>query len=222
MRNKKKMRKLILFALLTIIFAILICFSIKLKKQKNDYIFDKKNINYSKKIIVVDRKPANEKIKLENLEKESINNLPEYLKYTEFNKFALKKYLDTRNSLIREEPYFEAIIEAAYEFDVNPLLLFAILGQEQGFVPKDNEYAYKIANNPFNVFGSWRDYNTDINDSAKIAAKTVVNLSKNCPEEENPIKWINLRGGEGGYAEDTQWWKGVESIFNKLVEITND
>lgn len=203
-----------------LILIILILFVIRLKIQKHDTP-QKTNINYNTKIIVIDRKPSNEKIEIQSLSKESINNLPKYLKYKHINKFALKKYLDTRNSLISEEPYFSSVISAAEEFDINPLLLFAILGQEQGFVAKDNEYAYEIANNPFNVFGSWRKYNTDIEDSSKIAAKTVVNLSIDRPEEENPIKWINLRGGKGGYAEDEKWWEGVESIFNKLSELTS-
>ena len=220
MQRRKNIKKLLLLILVMLILIILILFGIRLRLQKND-VSEGKIVKYNTKIIVIDREPANEEILLEGLEKESINNLPEYLKYADINQFALKKYLDTRNSLIREEPYFSSVIAAAEEFDINPLLLFAILGQEQGFVPKDNKYAYEIANNPFNVFGSWRKYNTDIEDSAKIAAKTVVNLSKDRPEEENPIKWINLRGGEGGYAEDEKWWEGVESIFNKLLEVTN-
>lgn len=139
------------------------------------------------------------------------NELPSYLQYTSINQEKLRKYLKKRNSLLADEPYFSTIIKTASKFNIHPLLLFAITGQEQGFVPKDNEKAKKIANNPYNVFHSWKEYNTNIQDSTEIAARTVVNLSKDRPEDADPFQWINRK-----YAEDKKWWKGVKKIFEHL------
>ena len=138
-------------------------------------------------------------------------HLPSGFYYKEIDTEKLKAYLNTRNSILSQEPYFSAIIETAKEFELNPLILFAIAGHEQGFVPIDHPSALKIANNPFNVFYSWQSYNTDITDSSKIAARTIINLSKDRPEEMNPFQWINRK-----YAEDENWWKGINSIYNRL------
>ena len=142
--------------------------------------------------------------------------LPDDLKYTEIDIDKLKNWLNGRNSILADEPYTSAIIDAAKEYDLNPILLFAITGQEQSFVPKTNKNALAIANNPFNVHHSWQEYNTNVSDSAKIAANTIVNLSKGRPDSMNPLAWINLRGGTGGYAEDSNWWIGVSNIFNQI------
>ncbi|MDG0812914.1 lysozyme family protein [Cohnella rhizosphaerae] len=56
--------------------------------------------------------------------------------YSAFDAAAVKNYLSGRDSLLAERPYFEAIVESARERGVDPLLLFAVAGQEQGFVPK--------------------------------------------------------------------------------------
>lgn len=144
-------------------------------------------------------------------------HLPEYFTYKNINESKLKEYLKSRNSLLEEEPYFSSIINTGREFDLNPLVLFAIAGHEQGFVPKSNPSATEIANNPFNVFVSWQEYNTDIVDSSQIAARTVINLSKDRPPEVDPFQWINRR-----YAEDQNWWKGVRSIFDRLDREVND
>lgn len=141
------------------------------------------------------------------------NDLPSYLQYTDINEDKLRKFLKKRNSLLADDPYFSAIVEAAGEFNVHPLLLFAITGQEQGFVPRDHEKAKKIANNPFNVYHSWKEFNTNIQESSEIAARTVVNLSKGRSEDADPFQWINRK-----YAEDPKWWKGVKQIFEKLKE----
>ncbi|AWZ48518.1 hypothetical protein C3495_06670 [Clostridiaceae bacterium 14S0207] len=138
-------------------------------------------------------------------------NVPEYMKYKEIDKEKLRGYLKTRNSLLLEEPYFSSIICSAKEFNLNPIVLFSITGQEQGFVPKDQTEAKKIANNPFNVFHSWQEYNTDIKDSSEIAARTVFNICREMPKDENVFKWIN-----NTYAEDKNWHKGVESFFKLL------
>ncbi|GMK46014.1 hypothetical protein PghCCS26_31420 [Paenibacillus glycanilyticus] len=139
------------------------------------------------------------------------NELPDELRYTDVNKESLVDYLNSRDSLLAEQPYLDAIIDAAKTFDIHPLFLFAITGQEQAFVPKSNKQAMKIANNPFNVFYSWKDYNTTIHDSARIASQTVLKWSKNRPEGKDPIAWINRK-----YAEDQNWASGVSKIFASM------
>lgn len=142
------------------------------------------------------------------------SGMPEELRYTEFDVSAVKIYLKSRDGLLAEEPYFEAIVESAKKHDIHPLLLFAITGQEQGFVPKSNKAAKQIANNPFNVFHSWEDYNTDITNSADIASKLIVKLAKSRPEGHDPFEWFN-----NTYAEDPLWSDGVRNIFNKLISL---
>ncbi|TFE02227.1 hypothetical protein [Jeotgalibacillus salarius] len=139
------------------------------------------------------------------------NELPEDMQFTIIDQDALTLWLSERNSLLAEEQYFTAIYEAAYDFNIHPYLLFAITGQEQGFVSKDHPEAEEIANNPFNVFHSWEDFNSTIEESSEIAARTVVNLSEGRPDGHDPIRWINRK-----YAEDPNWWKGVRAIFDQI------
>ncbi|HBC95316.1 MAG TPA: hypothetical protein DC034_00785 [Clostridium sp.] len=153
-----------------------------------------------------------DKITLEIYKKNSPNvYLPEYLKYQNIDKNKLKAYLATKNSLLCRDPYFSTIIKTSKKFNLNPVLMFAITGQEQNFVPADTQDAPKIANNPFNVHHSWREYNTNIKDSSRIAAKTIINLSANRPKENNPFIWIGSK-----YAEDKNWGNGVQSIFEEI------
>ncbi|MCB2313517.1 hypothetical protein LGL55_20125 [Clostridium tagluense] len=140
-------------------------------------------------------------------------HLPDYLMYKNVNITELKEFLKSKNSLLVEEPYFSAILSVSKDFNLNPLVMFAITGQEQSFVPKDNKNAYKIANNPFNVFFSWKKYNTNIQDTASIAARTIVNLCKNKPDNIEAFTWVNRK-----YSEDKNWSKAVRSIFNKLED----
>ncbi|MGO4538992.1 hypothetical protein [Paenibacillus sp. 2TAB19] len=143
--------------------------------------------------------------------------LPMELRYTPINEDMLIRYLETKSSVLAEQPYFDAIIDAAHAFDIHPILLFAITGQEQGFVPKTNKLADEIANNPFNVFHSWKEYNTTIHDSAEIAARTVFNKSKDRPEDADAFTWINRK-----YAEDPNWADGVRSIFGTITAYVED
>ncbi|HEY4391315.1 MAG TPA: hypothetical protein VGN02_08180, partial [Paenibacillus sp.] len=147
-------------------------------------------------------------------ERESLQRaggIPADLHYVKVDKKRLALFLQDRNSLLAEEPYLSAIIASAKRYDIHPLLLFAITGQEQGFVPKDQKQAKQIANNPFNVFGSWESYNTTIEVSADIAAKTVKNISSRRLGDEHPIQWLNKT-----YAEDPEWWTGVTWLFNTM------
>lgn len=141
-------------------------------------------------------------------------HLPTEFNYVDVNESKLKEYLNSRNSLLAEEPYFSEIIETTQEFNINPLVVLAIAGQEQGFVPKNSKHASTIANNPYNVFHSWQDYNTNIEDTTKIVCRTIINLGKGLPENTDAFKWINKM-----YASDQNWYKGVRELFDKLVEI---
>jgi hypothetical protein len=137
--------------------------------------------------------------------------MPERLQYTEIDAKELIAYLNSRDSMLAEDPYFSAIVDNAREYDIHPLLLFAITGQEQGFVPKTSKDAKLIANNPFNVGHSWMEYNTDIHNSAGIASRLIVKLAKSRPEGHDPFTWFNKT-----YAEDPLWSVGVRKIFDKL------
>lgn len=157
--------------------------------------------------------------KTDSLKKATKNTskLTKEFRYIEINSFELKKFLNSKNSLLAEDPYFSAIISTAKEYDLNPLMLFAITGQEQSFVPKDSKDAHKIANNPFNVYHSWKEYNTNIEDTCKIASVTIINICKDLPNNIDTFEWINKT-----YAEDKKWAKGVKSIFENLSSISRD
>lgn len=142
--------------------------------------------------------------------------LPKYFDYLEVDEVKLKEYLNKRNSLLTEDRYFYDIIKSAKEFNLNPLILFAITGQEQGFVPRTDRDAEKIANNPFNVFVSWKHYNKDLKDSSEIASRTVINLAKGNENNMNVFKWINRL-----YADDPHWYKGVEHLFWDMMDFCN-
>ena len=142
-------------------------------------------------------------------------NFPDYFQYRDINKKSLETYLASKKSKLAGQPYFSQILTTSQEFNLNPLLLFAIAGHEQGFVPIDHPRSQEIINNPFNVFESWQDYNTDLEDSSRIAARTLVNILRDLPPLIDPFYWIN-----GKYAQDPHWWQGVRSIFWTLEEIS--
>ncbi|MTI70636.1 MAG: hypothetical protein FH751_10350 [Firmicutes bacterium] len=176
-----------------------------------------KELNIMKTVV---KKPVTKvkEAKLEEYISETLHSsVPINFTYKNINKEKLKKFLESRNSILAESKYFNTIIQTAREFNLNPNVLFAITGQEQGFVNKENKYSEKIANNPYNVFGSWVEYNTDIKDSSIIASRTVINLLQKRPKGVNPFKWINRK-----YAEDKHWWKGVNKIFKHLEKLDTD
>lgn len=147
------------------------------------------------------------------------NPIPYKYQYVEVDTDKLNSYLKEQNSILSNEPYFSSILNCAKEHNLNPCLLFAITGREQGFVPQTHPKALKIANNPFNVFGSWQIYNTNITSSTNIACKTIIKLSANRPSDISYLKWINSQNGNGGgYAEDTSWWEGVDKFFKQMTE----
>lgn len=148
-------------------------------------------------------------------EMEKISRLPAVFAYKSFDAQKLRDYLVKSNSKLADSPYYETIIETAKAHGIDPRLLFAITGQEQSLVRNDNAHVEKIANNPFNVFGSWQDYNTDIADSSNIACNTIVNSMARRPAEIDPIIWLNST-----YAEDKNWNVGVRKFFDRLCSIS--
>ncbi|MGO4544779.1 hypothetical protein AB4Z29_08270 [Paenibacillus sp. 2TAB23] len=146
-----------------------------------------------------------------------IDGLPAELRYHEIDQKRLIQFLQSKSSILAEQPYFGAILTAAESFDIHPVILFAITGQEQGFVPTSNKRHKEIANNPFNVFHSWQEFNTNIKQSAEIAARTVYHLSLDRPDEIDSFKWINRK-----YAEDPKWSDGVRSIFYTILSYLDD
>ncbi|MBH5317740.1 glucosaminidase domain-containing protein [Paenibacillus sp. GSMTC-2017] len=150
----------------------------------------------------------------------SKNALPPELKYEHVDRDKLIAFLKERNSILAEPKYMDAILKTAKEFDIHPAFMFAITGQEQGFVPRTHKKAKEIANNPFNVFHSWEEFNTTIDQSSQIAARTITRLSKDKPAETDPFTWINRE-----YAEDPNWSNGVRSIFTMImneIELTQE
>ena len=140
------------------------------------------------------------------------SHLAEILKYKSIKPDLLKEYLENKNSYLSEDYYIDMFIQVAKDYNVNPLLLVAITGQEQNFVPRDHPDAELMKNNPFNVFISWKRYNTNFEDACKIAARTVLTSSEDRPIDYDPIKWINKT-----YAEDNDWHIGVSYFFNELT-----
>jgi len=140
------------------------------------------------------------------------SHLPKQLQYQNINEAILKEYLLSHNSMLSEDKYIELFIQVAMDYNVNPLLLVAISGQEQDFVPLNHEYADEMVNNPFNVYVSSKRYNTSFEDACKIAARTVLTSTEDRPDNAEPIKWINKT-----YAEDVSWHIGVSYFFNELT-----
>ena len=141
-----------------------------------------------------------------------VNELTSRYIYSQVDKDQLRKWLRKRDSLLADEPYLSTILATALQYNIHPFLLIAIAGQEQSLVPLSHKKAYLIGNNPFNVHHSWKEYNTDIADSTRIAAETILKLIKGRPEDIQPLEWINRK-----YAEDSNWHLGVEAFFNQML-----
>ncbi len=192
---KSKFKQLFMFAIITLCFVIAIApLWIILRWFDN-----------------IGTKPMTYKAQTMYVESSMDTGLPQELQYKDFREEELRSFLEKKASVLSSDPYYSAVINASQANNVNPLLLFSIAGQEQGFVPRDAEGAFLIANNPFNVYGSWRNYNTSIEKSAQIAAMTVVELSKERPDEIDPIIWINQR-----YAKDRNWSNGVSYFLDEM------
>lgn len=174
----------------------------------NDGSDDQKDV--AENIVIEDVPMAQGIAEIEGIE------LHSSIKYKAIDEGALQAWLVRNGSLVGESPFFHIIINVSREYGVNPLLMFAITGQEQGFVPNDHEYAGEMINNPFNVYRSWQEYNTTLQDSAMIAARTILTLSEDRPEDMDPVVWINEK-----YAEDKNWSTGVNIILEQLEAVAS-
>lgn len=139
-------------------------------------------------------------------------NSPYAYSALDFN--SIYHYLKMKNSKLIGANYLSIINSLSASYDVNPLLLIAIIGQEQNFVPSDHEYSDIIINNPYNIFGSWVNYNTDFEDATTICLNTIETALNTLPEDEDLITWLNET-----YAEDKNWSIGVKTIFTKLQSL---
>lgn len=148
---------------------------------------------------------------LKHVRKVNIRIIPEEYRYKEMNLKSIFTYLEEKNSMLTQKDYLTTITELSEKYYVNPILLIAIIGQEQGFVPMDHEYAESIINNPYNVFGSWQDYNTDFREATIICLNTITTALENRPEDADLIVFLNDK-----YSEDENWHKGVTIIFQTL------
>ncbi len=157
-----------------------------------------------------------------------IYTAPAALKYQAVDPNAVISYLERYDSALANMADVETIINAAQAHGVNPLLLFAITGQEQCFddinddTPAD---VAAIADNPFNVGGSWQTTDYALAQSADICANFLAErLSDAPPEGENAIEWINdpsnLNGGlyasEPDGSPTPGWWEGVNCFFQEM------
>lgn len=139
--------------------------------------------------------------------------LPEELAFKQINTAAVSIWLANKNSMLAE--HVDVFERVGRNHNVNPLLLVAITGQEQSFVPVGS--SPKMLGNPFNVYGSWLDYSPGLEKSAEIAARTINNLSLDRPPNVHPLQWINSPSNPRGlYATDQTWWVGVSKIFKEL------
>lgn len=135
--------------------------------------------------------------------------------YKSFDYFTVKHYIaGARNGLIGLPEHFNRVLHIAYLNNIDPLLLLAIIGQEQAFVKMDSDLSNRIINNPYNVYHSWSEYNTSLRDSTQIAINTIVNRLSTAPLDESPFRWLNTV-----YAEDPNWHNGVRLIYGHLVDI---
>lgn len=135
--------------------------------------------------------------------------------YEPFDYFKVKHYITgARNGLIGLPEHFNRVLHIAYLNNIDPLLLLAIIGQEQAFVQMDSNQSNLIINNPYNVYHSWSEYNTTLRDSTQIAINTIKNRLSNAPLSESPFSWLNII-----YAEDPNWHNGVRLIYAHLDAI---
>lgn len=129
----------------------------------------------------------------------------------------------------------KTIIQAGKNYNVNPILLVAITGAEESFVPTKfpihsywaNNVSY-IHNNPFNVYYSWawtKDNRPGwrLSDTANIAANTVRHKLSTAPRYgDNVFQWLNdPRNPWGLYATDRAWAGHVAEFYQAISNFVN-
>ncbi len=141
--------------------------------------------------------------------------IPSMMAYKPYDVNKLQKVLVDKNSLLADEFYFDKIIKTAEAYGVDPRFVLAIAAQEQGLVKNSNKNAKKIANNPYNIYGSWVRYNTDISDSSAIVCRTILKRMDKWSGVGDPVVWLNKT-----YAADTNWSKGVKWNYENLKKLS--
>ncbi|ULO07148.1 M23 family metallopeptidase [Paenibacillus sp. 19GGS1-52] len=148
-------------------------------------------------------------------------SLPSELGYQSLNMDSMLQFLEKRKSALADRSLLQMIDDAGRTKNVSPYLLIAITGQEQSFVPRNNNHASEIIRNPWNVYGCWckgKGAQLSTGESAQIAANTITKLSQDLPAGRDPIQWLSAKDNPRGYyAADNGWWIGVSKYFKLLV-----
>lgn len=148
-------------------------------------------------------------------------NLSGELVYRPLNTEFVLAYLNKRGSALADRSILQMIDQAGKDKNVDPHLLIAITGQEQNFVPRNNNHSSLIVKNPWNVFGCWcsgKGATLTTEQSARVAADTIVKLSQDRPKGYHPIQWLSsLENPRGFYAEHQGWWRGVTKFYKILL-----
>lgn len=140
------------------------------------------------------------------------------LTYQPVSAQLLYDYVHQRDSMFSLQN-MDVMIQAAQVYDVSPVLLLAITGQEESFDPVRWPAAREILKNPWNVYYSWQVYHVSFRNAAYVAAATLHRkLMYSPPTGENPIAWINdPNNPDGIYAQDRNWAYGVDDIYHSIL-----
>lgn len=142
---------------------------------------------------------------------------PHYLRYQNVSIEKLKAYLERKDSMLLSKDYLDQLLDYSCEKDLNPLLLIAIIGQEQNYVPSVHKFAPQMIENPFNIYGSWETHPVGFTASMKEACYTINTALLDRPLYTDPFEVINSR-----YAQDPRWYLGVKVIFRDLMALAGD
>lgn len=142
---------------------------------------------------------------------------PAYLRYQNISLEKLKTYLDRKDSMLLTKDYLDQLMNYSLEKDLNPLLLIAIIGQEQNYVPSQHRFAPRMIENPFNIYGSWETHPVGFTASMKEACYTINTALGTRTLYADPFATINNR-----YAEDPRWHLGVKVIFRDLMALAGE
>lgn len=142
---------------------------------------------------------------------------PSYLRYQNISLEKLKVYLERKSSMLLTQDYLEQLLNYSYEKDLNPLLLIAIIGQEQNYVPSQHRFAPQMIQNPFNIYGSWETHPVGFTASMKEACYTINSALAGRTLYVDPFVSINSR-----YAQDPRWYLGVKVIFRDLMAVAGE
>ena len=94
------------------------------------------------------------------------------LRYQNISPSKLYDFVHSKNSAFSLAD-IETICSVAKAYDVNPALMIAITGQELDFVQQGTSHETWKLENPFDVFGSWALYHTNLMQSATYAAEMI-------------------------------------------------